>query len=238
MVVKTTGYLFLGGTLSGGVNATTVTTGGNVFADVYLKDTEIAPGFSPGTLTVNGSFYAYGGNTFNFEVDANGSIVDQLVINGEATIQGSGPGGTNSIVISSTGLFPGYSYNDFSNTYQGGITFESGYVNPVVINGTHQDSTVSASAAPSGGDATGGSFDLTITRTAPFGAPEVEPEPEPTIIVVIIDGEPVALPEDIVDVIVTLSEEEKKAYVESEKVKTVLKKINMCVASSLMVTKL
>jgi len=49
-------------------------------------------------------------------------------------------------------------------------------------------------------------------------------------IVVIIDDQPMVLPPEIVDVLVTLNEEERKAYLESERVKEFLKTVNMCIA--------
>lgn len=54
---------------------------------------------------------------------------------------------------------------------------------------------------------------------------------EPEVIVIIIDDEPIALPPDIVDVLVNLDDEQRDIYLQSERVRKKLKKVNMCVAT-------
>ncbi len=61
-------------------------------------------------------------------------------------------------------------------------------------------------------------------------APEMSPVEPDDVVVIIVDEVPVVVPADIVDVIVNLAEDEREAYLESEKVKRFIKKVNMCVA--------
>jgi len=46
--------------------------------------------------------------------------------------------------------------------------------------------------------------------------------------VVIIDEQPLVLPPDIVDVLVTLTEEERRAFLESERIRERINTVNMC----------
>ena len=77
---------FTGGSLNGGISDT-VSTGGSIDANLDLQDTEINPGQSPGTLTVNGNLVATDGTVYNVELaGAAPGQYDLIRVNGAATL--------------------------------------------------------------------------------------------------------------------------------------------------------
>lgn len=83
------GKLVVNGTLNGSTtiaSAGTLGGAGTLVGDVTNNGT-IAPGNSPGTLTINGNYTSGAGSVLQMEVD--GSTFDRLVITGDATIDGT-----------------------------------------------------------------------------------------------------------------------------------------------------
>ena len=98
------------------------------------------------------------------------------------------------------------------------------------LNLDSSDSSVTANIFESGGDLTV-SFSRSSSSEGGVGTPDDIVEPEPPV-VVIVDELPLVLPPDIVDIIVNLDEDEQQEFLESEKVKKFLRKVNMCLAKA------
>ncbi len=81
-------FQFNGGALEGGIGDG-VTTGGVIDANVDLQVVTVAPGFSPGQLTIGGDLDAGTGATFNMQLDgiAAGQY-DTIVVVGDAFLAG------------------------------------------------------------------------------------------------------------------------------------------------------
>ncbi|MEM7359865.1 MAG: filamentous hemagglutinin N-terminal domain-containing protein [Pseudomonadota bacterium] len=254
------GFYSTGGYLLGGVSETSgITEGGTLHGNVTIQGTTVAPGFSPGELTINGNFDASaGGNTFEIEIDAETGEHDQLIILGDANITAN-----NNVESTVTGDF--YIDPNDPNPFNTSFTVISANNADnmgIELLPTNHDVNQPGVYASENLDASG-DFNLMFGRAVdpppPVDPPPMPPEPpvvtpdptppdptppdptpmpptptpmppvEPDVIVVIIDDEPVALPPDIVEVLVSLSDEERNAYLHSERVREVLKKVNMCI---------
>lgn len=248
------GFYATGGYLRGGLSDESgVTEGGTLHGNVTIQGTTVAPGFSPGELTINGDFDAgMGGNTFEIEINAETGEHDQLIILGDSNITANN--NVESVVIGEFAIDPN-DPNDFSTSYTVISSANADNMGIEMLPTNHtidQPGVYGSENLDAAGD-----FNLQFNRAAdpnpmppvdppeppmPPEPPTVTPDPTPTpmptpttppeepeIIIVIIDEQPIALPPDIVDVLVSLSEEERNAYLHSERVREVLKKVNMCI---------
>ncbi|MCH2191728.1 MAG: hypothetical protein MK188_12460, partial [Gammaproteobacteria bacterium] len=230
--ISASGGLFdlRGGTLGGGVvDQGTVQTGGTLTGDVRLTNTTVTPGFSPGRLTIDGNLDATGGNNrFEFEVDADTGNIDQLRITGDANL--SAPSEVaNTIEILQSGQFDPDTEDTVNQNFNV-IEADSLTLGSTQLNLDSSDSSVTANIFESGGDLTV-SFSRSSSSEGGVGTPDDIVEPEPPV-VVIVDELPLVLPPDIVDIIVNLDEDEQQEFLESEKVKKFLRKVNMCLAKA------
>ena len=138
-----------GGTLVGNGTAT-----GNVSVN---SSGTLAPGASPGCLTINGNLVMNSGSTLNVEIDGDTPCTnhDQLVVNGTVTINGATLTGTTttapsgSITIIDNDAADGIAGSKFSGAPEGG-TINIGGSNYVVsyIGGDGNDMTLTGNTPP------------------------------------------------------------------------------------------
>ncbi|MBT8113867.1 MAG: hypothetical protein KJP04_00705, partial [Arenicella sp.] len=232
--------------ISGGVTATGgyFTGSGTLDADVTIQDSIVSPGNSPGVLTINGDLDASaGGNTFVFEVYADSNLYDRLIITGEAIITSN-----NSVNVIQTGQFeydpnaPNAPYDGESFLYSAIVAYgASSNIEALPTVHTTDDDTV----IPGENVASSNEFILTFNRVdgdVDDGSKStVEDGSESTVedggdsTVGDTDDTPdspvLVFPDDIINVLVSLSEAEQQAYLESERRRKKMKKVNMCVGT-------
>jgi len=135
------GFTFAGGQLNGGTNGV-ITTGGQLIGDVFLQNTSVAPGHSPGSLTVTGNLDSTGGNTFNMEAEgASTGQFDTLNVTGTAQFDTS----DSATIIYSNG-FTGPAPSVFNIT--GAVTGSIPALTETIIGGTGATTTADGSIAP------------------------------------------------------------------------------------------
>ena len=208
------GFNFTGGELNGGTSSS-ILTGGQLTGNVFLQDTTVNPGHSPGTLTIDGDLDAGpGGNVFNMEIGGTATgEYDKIDVTGIVNIPAS-----NSM----------------------NVTFVNGYTGPEVIDDTDTIPDVIAGGATSsiipavshGSDAgitptdmqVGDNLELTYTRDFFPEEPPVETPEEPTDGGMTEEGmmtetPPAIMTEedapDVINLIVTITDDQKQALVDA-----------------------
>ena len=122
-----------------------VTTGGSIIANVQITNSFISPGFSPGTLTIDGNLDASGGgNVFNLEVDADTGLSDQLVVTGDLQLPATSTNGPSNLVnVIQTGEFD----PDLTNPVDSSVTLisaGSGSIDPAAISNSTGDASITS----------------------------------------------------------------------------------------------
>ena len=249
------GFIFTGGSIVGGVSeASNITTGGSLIGDTTITNTIVAPGFSAGVLTFDGNLDASGGgNVVEIEVtqaaDASspGLGWDQVLITGNSLIPD-----TNRVDV-----FADFEFNDpVNNTNR-----VQDYPILMAANGTLDVLPATFNALPSDVTPdilvsnNGMTLGLQFTRSNVAIEPEppVTPQPEPPmnepeppmneppvfemnppmlpIVMMPAEGRRMRAPIEIVDVLVTLKDQDRRAHRKSKRVRQKLNAVNMCVGT-------
>ena len=204
-------FYFYGGKLDGGVSASIV-TGGQLVGDVYLQDTTVNPGHSPGTLTINGNLDASaGGNIFNLQIlGITPGRYDKINVTGSVTMPA-----TNTVNVSFGGSYEGPQVIDqtdvFPDVIQAGATST---ITPIV-NHPLEEGVRSTDAQ------VGDNLELTYTRDFFPDEPEEETgtgtdddTTDDGMMTMDEESNTDNLP-DVINLIVTITEEEREALVEA-----------------------
>lgn len=149
---------------------------GTVGSVTALAGSTVAPGNSPGTLTVNGNYTAQSGSTYNAEIVPGGSVSDLISVTGTAAVAngailkvsryGNGfftPGTRYTVLTASGGLTGAYSLSNaaLSNFYAATANYDA---NNAYLDVTQDRAFASAAATPNQFATAGGLQSLSLSN--------------------------------------------------------------------------
>jgi autotransporter-associated beta strand protein len=153
-VTATSGTATLGGSGTIGSSAASLTVGSNGY---------LAPGNSPGTLTVNGSVSLNAGSTYNYQFTGGGTAADLVDANGTLNING----GTLSLENLGTAVAIGDKYTLFAYNTAGTLTGFDGLAEGAQFSAAGSDWVINYASTSAGLNGGTGTSYVTITSVVP-----------------------------------------------------------------------